>query len=215
MLVNQSLDIERGQQATDQRCHGTQLHHVGLHDLGSIGVLHLDGDGGAVLPGAAVHLPEARCGDRLGIDVDPLGQLLELLLDRLERLGLGVFVEARERRELRGLVGGQGRGENGERLAELQGRTARLGQRGRQGLDGRSRRLGVDRIAISAEGGCGRRTSQTRAGRDRHGGQRGRSRDESHDVWLLLCGCQSRTALGVLDDVLCHAGEDESVEGCD
>ena len=170
MLVDEGPDVKSREEAAHQGCHRPQLHHVGLHDLGGVGVLHLDRDRGAISPGAAMHLTEARGGDGLGVDVDALGQSLELLLDRLQGLRLGVFVEPRESGELGGLVRRQGRGEDRKGLAELQGWAACLGQCRGQGLDGGRRGLGVDRVAIGAE--CRGRGSTGQAG-TRGDGDRG------------------------------------------
>ena len=151
VLVDERLDIEGGQQPADEWGHGAKLHHVGLHDLGRIGVLHLDRDRGAVGPRATVDLAQAGRRDRLGLDVDTLGELLQLLFEGLERLRLGILVEAREGGQLGCLIRGKRGREDGEGLAELQRRSACLGERRGEGLDRGRGRLGVDGVAIGAE----------------------------------------------------------------
>ena len=170
VLVDECLDIERGQQSADEWGHGAKLHHVGLHDLGRIGVLHLDRHRGAVGPRAAVHLAQAGCRDRLGLDLDALGELLQLPLEGLEWLGLGILVEARQGGQLSRLVRGKRRGEDGEGLAELQRRPACLGERCGECFHRGRGRLGVDGVTIGAE--CGGRGGARKPG-SRGDGDRG------------------------------------------
>ena len=170
MLVDECLDIKGGQQPADEWGHGAKLHHVGLHDLGRIGVLHLDRHRGAVGPRATMHLAQAGRRDSFWLDVDTVGELLQLLLEGLERLWLGILVEARQGGQLGGLVRGERRGEDGEGLAELQRRPACLGECGGEGLDRGRGRLGVDGVTIGAE--CGGRGGARKPG-SRGDGDRG------------------------------------------
>ena len=55
-----------------------------------------------------MHLAQAGSRDGFGFDYDTRGEIRQLFCEGLERLRLGIFVEARERRELSRLLGRQG-----------------------------------------------------------------------------------------------------------
>ena len=180
MLVEQGLDVEGRQQPMDERDEGAQLQHVRAHDAVRVGVLDLDGDGRPVGPSPCVHLTEACGRDGIGLDVGAGRETRHQRLDLRPRPGLRVLIQASERREHRRLLRGQRRREQREDLAELQGRTASLGESTGQRLHGRLHRVAVGLVLVGTEGGrCGR-GCESGARLHRDGRERCRTREESH-----------------------------------
>ena len=125
-LVEQRLDVEPGHQHAEQPPHPGQLGEVADQRPPGTGVLHLDGDGPAVLPDRPVHLADGRGRGGSVVEGDELRPPLwpEVTREHPVHAAHGQrrrgFLQPRQGGTVRlGELGRQRRLEDRQRLAEL------------------------------------------------------------------------------------------------